>query len=91
MVRSARLFPSADGAITALTSSFCIDILGLQRNKNLTEAQQSKTRITVHLTFSFIFLLFVLYFKWLDNKSIIGILLDKIYLQVNKKKYHILS
>ena len=70
------LFPSADGAITALTSSFCIDILGLQRNKNLSEAQQSKTRITVHLNFSFIFLLFVLYFKWLDNKSIIGILLD---------------
>ena len=70
------LFPSADGAITALTSSFCIDILGLQRNKKLSEAQQSKTRITVHLTFSFIFLLFVLYFKWLDNKSIIGILLD---------------
>lgn len=25
------LFPSADGAITALTSSFCIDILGMQR------------------------------------------------------------
>jgi Na+/proline symporter len=70
------LFPSADGAITALTSSFCIDILGLQRKKELSEAQQSKTRITVHLTFSFIFLLFVLYFKWLDNKSIIGILLD---------------
>ncbi len=70
------LFPSADGAITALTSSFCIDILGLQRNKKLSEAQQSKTRITVHLIFSFIFLLFVLYFKWLDNKSIIGILLD---------------
>lgn len=70
------LFPSADGAITALTSSFCIDILGIQRNKNLNEAQQSKTRITVHLIFSFIFLLFVVYFKWLDNKSIIGILLD---------------
>ncbi len=70
------LFPSADGAITALTSSFCIDILGIQRNKNLSEQQQSKTRITVHLVFSFIFLLFVLYFKWLDNKSIITILLD---------------
>lgn len=70
------LFPSADGAITALTSSFCIDILGIQRNKNLSDEQQSKTRITVHLIFSFIFLLFVVYFKWLDNKSIIGILLD---------------
>lgn len=70
------LFPSADGAITALTSSFCIDILGIQRNKNLTEEKQGKTRMTVHLTFAFIFLLFVLYFKWLDNKSIISILLD---------------
>ncbi len=70
------LFPSADGAITALTSSFCIDILGIQRNKSLSEKQQSKTRITVHLIFSFVFLLFVLYFKWLDNKSIISILLD---------------
>ncbi|MBP9688831.1 MAG: sodium:solute symporter, partial [Bacteroidia bacterium] len=70
------LFPSADGAITALTSSFCIDILGIQRNKGLSEPQQSKTRITVHLIFSFVFLLFVLYFKWLDNKSIITILLD---------------
>src|SRR5690606_17248909 len=28
------LFPSADGALTALTSSFCIDIIGL---KNKTE------------------------------------------------------
>lgn len=70
------LFPSADGAITALTSSFCIDILGLQRNKTLSENQQSKIRMRVHLTFAVVFLLFVLYFKWLDNKSIIGILLD---------------
>jgi Na+/proline symporter len=70
------LFPSADGAITALTSSFCIDILGLQRNEKLSEAQKSKTRITVHLTVAFIFLLCILYFKWLNNKSIIGILLD---------------
>lgn len=25
------LFPSADGALTAMTSSFCIDILGMQK------------------------------------------------------------
>ncbi len=70
------LFPSADGAITALTSSFCIDILGLQRNDQLGETQKSKTRITVHLTFAVLFLVCVMFFKWLDNKSIIGILLD---------------
>lgn len=70
------LFPSADGAITALTSSFCIDILGLQRNEQLSETQKSKTRITVHLTFAVIFLVCVMIFKVMDNKSIIGILLD---------------
>ncbi len=70
------LFPSADGAITALTSSFCIDILGLQRNKSLNEKQKSNTRMKVHLSIAILFLLFVYFFKYLDNKSIIGILLD---------------
>lgn len=31
------LFPSADGALTALTSSFCIDIIGLKRNEKWDE------------------------------------------------------
>lgn len=70
------LFPSADGAITALTSSFCIDILGMQRDKIRTEEQKQKTRKTVHLIFAGVFLLFVFLFKIIDNKSIITILLD---------------
>jgi hypothetical protein len=36
------LFPSADGALTALTSSFCIDILGLKRRPDLSEAEQKR-------------------------------------------------
>jgi Na+/proline symporter len=70
------LFPSADGAITALTSSFCIDIIGLKRQKGITEEQQAKTRKIVHLSFAVVFLLLVFYFKMLNNKSIINILLD---------------
>ena len=69
------LFPSADGALTALTSSFCIDILGLKRNENLTEKGRRKTRLTVHFTFAFIFFLLVMGFKLMDNKSIIDIIL----------------
>ena len=69
------LFPSADGAITALTSSFCIDILGLQRSTNLSEAQQKRTRQIVHLSFAAIFLLFVMFFKWIDDPSMIGLIL----------------
>lgn len=69
------LFPSADGALTALTSSFCIDILGLKRRQDLTEQQKKKTRLTVHLIFAIIFFLCVMVFKWIDNKSIIDVIL----------------
>jgi Na+/proline symporter len=69
------LFPSADGAITALTASFCIDILGIQRRTDLTNEQQKKIRQKVHLAFAFIFLLFVMIFKWADDPSMIGLLL----------------
>jgi Na+/proline symporter len=69
------LFPSADGAITALTSSFCIDIIGLQRRDDWTDAQKKKIRQRVHLVFAFIFLLFVMIYKWIDSSSMIGVIL----------------
>jgi Na+/proline symporter len=69
------LFPSADGAITALTSSFCIDILGMQRRNDWTEAQKKQYRQRVHLTIAAIFLLFVMVFKWVDDPSMIGLIL----------------
>jgi Na+/proline symporter len=69
------LFPSADGALTALTSSFCIDILGLKRRSNITEAGQKRTRLTVHCIFAAVFLGFVFFFRENDNGSLIQTLL----------------
>jgi len=69
------LFPSADGAITALTSSFCIDILGIQRRTDLDEVRKKKIRQRVHLVFAAVFLLFVMVFKWVDSPSMIGVIL----------------
>lgn len=69
------LFPSADGAITALTSSFCIDILGLKRRKDWNDEHKNKVRKMVHLTFALIFLLFVMIFKWINSPSMIGVIL----------------
>lgn len=69
------LFPSADGALTALTSSFCIDILGLRRNESLDEAQRKRIRLMVHLAFAVLFFLLVMFFKWMDDKSIIDVIL----------------
>ncbi len=69
------LFPSADGAITALTSTFCIDIIGIHRRIDLSEHQQKKIRQKVHLSFALVFLLFVMVFKWINDPSMIGLLL----------------
>lgn len=69
------LFPSADGAITALTSTFCIDILGIQRNTTLSDARKKQIRQRVHLGFAAIFLVFVLVFKVVNSPSMIGIIL----------------
>ena len=69
------LFPSADGAITALTSSVCIDIIGIQRRDDMDEAWKKKLRQRVHLAVAFVFLLFVLMFYQINNPSMIGVIL----------------
>jgi len=68
------LFPSVDGAITSLTSCFCIDILGLQKNSG-TEKEKKRTRLKVHFTFALVFFLMVLVFEWMNDKSIIDFIL----------------
>jgi Na+/proline symporter len=69
------LFPSADGAITALTSTFCIDLLGIQRRTDLTEAGKERLRRRVHLGFALLFLALVMMFKLADSPSMIGVIL----------------
>ena len=68
------LFPSVDGAITSLTSCFCIDILGLQKISG-TEKEKKRTRLKVHFTFALVFFLMVLVFEWMNDKSIIDFIL----------------
>jgi Na+/proline symporter len=68
------LFPSADGALTALTSSYCIDILGLRR-RGWGEGRQAKVRRAVHLSFAGIFLVCIFIFREIDNGSLISLLL----------------
>jgi Na+/proline symporter len=70
------LFPSADGALTALTSSFCIDILGLQQKEGWSEQQKKKVRLTVHFSFTLVFLVCILIFYKINDNSIIDIILD---------------
>ena len=69
----AAAFSSADSALTALTTSFCIDILGIEKEK----AEQAKrTRLAVHLLISALFALIILDFKAVNNRIVI----DAIYM-----------
>jgi Na+/proline symporter len=69
------LFPSADGALTALTSSFCIDILGMKRRTDWDERKKKNVRLAVHNVFALLFLACVFFFREVDNGSLIQILL----------------
>lgn len=69
------LFPSADGALTALTSSFCQDMLGFKRREDWDERKKKRVRLTVHFSFALLFFIMVMMFKWIDNKSIIDVIL----------------
>jgi len=68
------LFPSVDGAITSITSCFCIDILNIN-NKPGTEKEKKRTRLKVHFAFAFVFFMMVLLFKAINDKLIIDFIL----------------
>ena len=68
------LFPSVDGAITSLTSCFCIDILGLNKTEG-TEKEKKRTRLKVHFSFALVFFIMVLIFKAINDKLIIDFIL----------------
>ena len=69
------LFPSADGALTALTSSTCIDLLRMQQRADWDEARRARIRRRVHLAFAALFMGLVMGFRWINDTSMIGLIL----------------
>jgi solute:Na+ symporter, SSS family len=68
-------FPSADGAITSLTTSVSIDFLGLEKREGMTEAAKTKARYIVHISIALIFFISILIFRSLNDRAII----DKLF------------
>ncbi len=66
----AAAYSSADSALTSLTTSFCVDFLDFNKTKT-GEAKKRMIRIRVHLIFSVIIFLVIMFFKVLNNKAII--------------------
>jgi len=65
-------YPSADGALTALTTSFCVDFLGFKDKSKLNEKQKKKVRYMVHLSFAAILMIVILIFRALNNEAVIN-------------------
>ncbi len=70
------LFPSADGALTAVTSSFCVDLLNINEDQTKTEKQKKALRMKVHLTFAVIFFILIMIFKAINDKSIVYLIME---------------
>jgi len=68
-------FPSADGALTSLTTSISIDFLGINRRKGLSERNATLIRYGVHLTIAFVFFISILIFRTLSDRAVI----DKLF------------
>ncbi len=68
------LFPSADGALTSLTTTFCIDFLSFQERTDKTEKQKTNIRHIVHLGFALLFTCIIIFYYHNQNEHLIDIL-----------------
>ena len=68
-------YPSADGALTSLTTSFSIDFLGMNKSGSLSEKQKEKIRYLVHLAFAVILLFVIVLFREINDRAVI----DKLF------------
>ncbi len=64
-------YPSADGALTALTASFCIDFIGIKK-KQWTEQKQKNVRYIVHISFAVLLLAVIVIFRMINDDAVIN-------------------
>jgi Na+/proline symporter len=65
----AAAYSTADGSLTALTTSFTIDIVGI---KNKTESQAMALRKKIHILVALIVLVVILIFRAVNNETVIS-------------------
>ena len=69
-------YPSAGGALTSLTTSFCIDFVGFGKRSDLSELRKKRIRQFAHAGFAVLFFLIILVLYKVNNQTVI----DLVYL-----------
>jgi Na+/proline symporter len=70
----AAAYSSADSAMTALTTSFTVDILGITRRSNWKENKRIRFRYFVHFCIAIVIILVIIGFRAINDQSVISML-----------------
>lgn len=71
---TAATFATTDSALTALTTSFCVDFLGMDKEENLAKTNNVRTRHWVHISFSLLMFLVIIVFNVLNDDSVVSMI-----------------
>lgn len=69
---TAATFATTDSALTALTTSFCVDFLGFDKREDQNEPGLVRQRHIVHVAFSFLMLGVILVFRLINDDSVVN-------------------
>lgn len=70
----AATFATTDSALTALTTSFCVDFLGMDKTENQTKPNIVRTRHLVHVGFSVLMFLVILVIYAVNSDSVVSLI-----------------
>ncbi len=71
---TAATFATTDSALTALTTSFCVDFLGMDKAENLAKTNNVRTRHFVHIGFSLLMFIVIIIFNIVNNDSVVSMI-----------------
>ena len=69
---TAATFATTDSALTALTTSFCVDFLNFNKKENPNDPALTRSRNRVHGAFSVVMLLVILAFRLINDDSVVN-------------------
>lgn len=70
---TAATYASSDSALTALTTSFCVDFMNVEKRP---EVERSRIKQFVHIGFSVLFFLVIIVFRQINSKEVITAVFD---------------
>ncbi|MDB4901547.1 MAG: sglT 1 [Mucilaginibacter sp.] len=69
---TAATFATTDSALTALTTSFCVDFLDFNKNKDVNSKKMVNTRHYVHIAFSGFLFITIIIFNSINNGAVVS-------------------